>query len=421
MARSERSLRVKRRLQGVAFLAVVAALLGFTIAVYNHALPWQATDTLKLAADRIGNQLVVPADVKMNGVLVGRVSGVSSDGQHAMMTLQIDKKQRKSIPADVEARILPKTLFGEKFVDLVVPAGAAAPGGGGFQAIQPGATIPQDHSKTAIELQTVFNDLVPLLRTLKPAELSITLSNLADALRNRGEAIGHNLELVNTYFSRFNQDLPNFEHDISGLADMASTYADAAPDLLTMLRNFSVNARTFTAKQDVYAQFLAGSSDFATTAARVFGDNANRLIKLADVSAPVAQLYARYSIVLECLPNGLAIYDRTRLEQTFGQGPYLHITIAPVGDRGRYTIADRPRKSDLTSMVLPPNCFGLPYGNHDLHPIMARYPGQHPSDNYACGGYAGQQGPNCTVPQSSGSGPFPTGSAKKKQSGQSGA
>src|SRR3954467_1874507 len=114
MTRSERGLRVKRRLQGVGFLAVVAALLGFTVAIYNHALPWQSTHTLTLEADRIGNQLVVPADVKMNGLLVGRVSSVHSDGEHAVMTLQIDKHwiDEGQIPSDVRARILPKTLFG---------------------------------------------------------------------------------------------------------------------------------------------------------------------------------------------------------------------------------------------------------------------------------------------------------------------
>jgi virulence factor Mce-like protein len=414
MARSDRALRVKRRLQGVAFLAVVAALLGLTIAVYNKSLPWQSSAKVILNADRIGNQLVVPADVKLNGILVGRVSGVSVSGDHTRMTLQLDKSKLSEIPADVQARILPKTLFGEKFVELVRPAGTSPTV---QQHLKAGDVIQEDHSQTAIELQTVFSHLVPLLRTLKPAELSITLSNLASALRDRGEALGHNLELVNTYFSQFNKDMPNFQHDIGALADMASNYADAAPDLLAMLRNFSVNASTFTAKQDVYAQFLTGSQDFAETATRVFGNNADRLIKLADVSQPVADLYAKYSIVLECLPNGLAIYDRTRLEQAFGQGPYLHITLTPVGDRGAYGPNDKPKKSDITSMVLPPNCFGLPYGNHGLHPIMARYPGKNPSDNYACGGYAGQQGPNCAIPQSSGA--SPAGGARNKKKGTS--
>ena len=112
---------MKRRLQGVGFLAVVALLLGLTIAVYNKALPWQSTDEVILEADRAGNQLVVPADVKLDGVLVGRVAGVSTTGDTVRMRLQLDKSRIKQIPADVQARILPKTLFGEKFVDLVIP------------------------------------------------------------------------------------------------------------------------------------------------------------------------------------------------------------------------------------------------------------------------------------------------------------
>jgi virulence factor Mce-like protein len=383
MVRTDRGLRVKRRLQGVGFLVVVAALLGLTVAIYNKSLPWQSSDQVTLEADRIGNQLVVPADVKLDGVLVGRVSGVSTTGSIAKLNLQIAKDRIDEIPAGVVARILPKTLFGEKFVDLVIPPGTPSDG----PKLKAGDVIRQDRSSTAIELQTVFNHLVPLLRSLNPAQLSITLSNLATALRDRGDALGRNLTLVNDFFTRFNKDLPNFNHDISALADMASNYADATPDLLAMLRNFSVNAKTITEKQDVYAQFLAGSSDFASTAANVFGQNSDRLIQLANVSKPVLALYAKYSVVLECLPNGLSIYDRTRLEQAFGQGPYLHITLTPVGNRGAYKPSDRPRKSDITSLTLPPNCFGLPHGKHGLHPVYSRYPGDHPSDNYACAGY----------------------------------
>jgi len=125
------------------FLAVVAALLGLTIAVYNKALPWQSTDEVILEADRAGNQLVVPADVKLDGVLVGRVSGVSTDGDQVRMRLQLDKAQIDDIPDNVVARILPKTLFGEKFVELVIPGSPSA------QALQAGDVISQDRSETA--------------------------------------------------------------------------------------------------------------------------------------------------------------------------------------------------------------------------------------------------------------------------------
>lgn len=413
MVRTDRGLRVKRRLQGVAFLVVVAALLGFTVAIYNKALPWQSTDKVILEADRVGNQLVVPADVKLDGVLVGRVSGVSTSGSIARLTLQISKSRIDQIPANVVARILPKTLFGEKYVDLVIPPGTPATG----PHLKPGDVIQQDRSTTAIELQTVFNDLVPVLRALKPAQLSIALSNIASAVRTRGDALGHNLELIDQYFSQFNKDLPNFNHDISALANLASNYADATPDLLAMLRNFSVNAKTVTEKKDTYAQFLTGTSDFANTASHVFGQNSDRLIQLAQVSKPVLDLYSKFSVVLECLPNGLSIYDRTRLEQAFGQGPYLHITLTPVGDRGTYSAAERPKKSDLTSITLPPNCFGLPHGKQGLHPQYARYPGATPSDNYACAGYTAP--PTCPAAPPPGSAATNRKSSSKTKAGKS--
>ena len=100
---------------------------------------------------------------------------------------------------------------------------------------RPATSIQEDRSAVAVELQDVFIKLVPVLRAANPAALSVALSNTAQALQGRGEKLGQNFELINSYFSQLNQDLPNIQHDISGLADLASNYADAAPDLLGIL------------------------------------------------------------------------------------------------------------------------------------------------------------------------------------------
>lgn len=396
-------LRWRRRTQGVAFLLVVALLVALTVAVYNKALPWQSSDTVYLKASRIGNELIIPADVKYNGVLVGRVSAVDSNGQNATLTLQIAPTwiEHHQIPANVEARILPKTLFGDKFVQLVQPANPSP------QALQANSTIQEDHSKVALELQTVFNNLVPMLRALNPAQLSITLSNVADTLRGRGDELGNNFVLANDYFRRFNKDLPNLNHDISALATLAENYAQASPDLLGFLRNFSQTAQTFVDKQTSYATFLVNSQGLASEATKVFGQNADRIIELNRVSRPVTDLYARNSIVLECMANGLSLYDRFRLEGVFGTAsasnsprvqnpsppngiPGLHITLIPVGDRGAYT--SKPKRAEYTNLPVFHGyrglCRGLPYGNHPLQPHFDRvptYPGG-PSGNYAAGG-----------------------------------
>jgi phospholipid/cholesterol/gamma-HCH transport system substrate-binding protein len=363
----KRSLRVRRRLQGVAFLVVIVLLVGLTIAIYDKALPWQATDTVTLDASRIGDELSVPADVKLDGVLVGRVSSTHTTGTQTSLTLQITKGQLAHIPSNVVARILPKTLFGAKYVDLVTPTQPSA------SPLRPGAVIPQDNSHVAVELQSVFSKLVPVLKALNPAELSMTLSNVAMALQGRGNELGQNLVLIDQYLSVLNKDLPTITHDIGGLADLASNYADAEPDLLAVLRNFSVTARTFTVKQDAYAQFLLGTSGFATTATKILQDNGSNLVRLAQLSKPVLDTVSNYSIVLECLPNGLSIFDRTRLEQAFAGGE-LHINLIPVGDRGSYTAAEKPTSHEFADDRLPANCYGLPYGSHGLNPKESTYP-----------------------------------------------
>jgi phospholipid/cholesterol/gamma-HCH transport system substrate-binding protein len=355
-----------RRIQGLVFVLVIAMLLGFAVAVYAKKLPWQATDHVTLKAASIGNQLVVPADVKYNGVLVGRVSAVHSNGTSATLNLQIAKSQIGHIPANVVARILPATLFGEKYVDLVSPQQPVS------QHLANDQVIEQDESQTAVELQSVFESLIPVLRAANPAALSVALSNTASALRGRGSELGRSFVLVNRYFTALNQDLPNIKHDISGLADLTSNYADASPDLLNILRNFSVTASTLTEKQDTLAQFLAATAGFATTATRVVDDNGDAYIKLAHSSVGPLGLLSKYSIVLECLPKGLDVFNRTRLQHAF-QGGALHIALIPVNDRGIYTAADKPSMEEYEH-ALPPNCHGLPYGSHGLHPQNASYP-----------------------------------------------
>jgi virulence factor Mce-like protein len=372
--------RAYRRLQGVAFLGVIVLLLALTVVIYDKKLPWQGSDTVTLDASRIGNQLIIPADVKYEGVLVGRVSSVHSNGEDATLTLQLSKSLIHSIPGNVLARILPKTLFGEKYVDLIRPSSPVG-------ALQSGSTIQEDRSAVAVELQDVFSKLVPVLRAANPAALSVALSNTAEALAGRGETLGHSLTLIDSYFSQLNKDMPNIQHDISGLADLASNYADAAPDLLGILKHFSVTAKTFTEKADPYAQFLAGTTGFADTAADFFKKNGKGLKDLAKYSEGPLNVLSNYSIVLECLPNGLSIFDRERLEHAFGGGE-LHIDLIPVNSRGEYTQKDHPSLKEFTRAVLPANCYGLPYGNHALHPENSKYPFA-PGGNYSQGGYAG--------------------------------
>jgi phospholipid/cholesterol/gamma-HCH transport system substrate-binding protein len=345
-SRSGLGQKVVTRVYGVVFLVVLALLVGLTVAVYDKTFVHVVHVTLQ--TDRVGNQLAPPADVKLRGMIVGEVRSVSSDGHRATVRIALQPRTAGLIPANVSARLLPKTLFGEKFVDLVLPRHPAQ------RRLSEGDVIPQDRSTTAIELERVLDDLLPLLRTVQPAKLNATLGALATALEGRGERLGQNLELVDGYFSRLNPELPAIRADITGLADVSRIYADAAPDLVRMLRNFAVTTSTVQAKASAYAGFLAGTAGFATTTRELLEQNDDRIIQLAAVGRPTLELLARYAPEYPCLLQGLT-QSNDFIGRTFANGE-LHITLEVTQARKGYVPGEEPAWGESRG----PLCYGLP-------------------------------------------------------------
>ncbi|MGH8968832.1 MAG: MCE family protein [Actinomycetes bacterium] len=349
--------KVVLRTYGVVFLVVIALLVGLSVAVYNKTF----TDVVRvtLETNRVGNQLAPPADVKLRGMIVGEVRDVASDGDKATVDVALNPGTVGMIPENVTVRLLPKTLFGEKYVDLVIPADPSS------ERLSEGDVITQDRSSVAIELERVLDNLLPLLRTVQPGELNATLSAFATALEGRGDQIGENLELVDQYFTEINPKLDTIKTDITGMADVSQIYADAAPDLVDMLRNFSVGTQMVTEKAEVYAGFLAGTTGFANTTRELLAENETRIIQLNAVSRPTLELFARYSPQYPCLLRGLADANRTQRadgssERGWIGGAFanreLHITLEVVEEQEAYRPGEEPEFTENHG----PDCRGIP-------------------------------------------------------------
>ncbi len=89
---------VVQRLQGLVFLAVLAGLVGLSIASYSKAFSPSLDVTLR--ADRIGNQLTSGADVKARGVILGEVRSVEIVGDGTALQLRLDPAKAQLVPAD---------------------------------------------------------------------------------------------------------------------------------------------------------------------------------------------------------------------------------------------------------------------------------------------------------------------------------
>ncbi|TPQ19502.1 MCE family protein [Streptomyces sporangiiformans] len=340
-------MRVLRlRVYGLVFIAVLALLLSLAVAVYQQAFTPVVRVTLE--ADSLGNQLDPRADVKLRGLLVGEVRAVRADGEKATLDIALKPEQVGQIPSDVHARLLPKTLFGEKYVDLVAPRGSSA------RPIRAGDVITQDRTRVGMELQQLLNDLLPLLRTVQPGKLNATLSAFSTALEGRGDRIGDNLVRVEGYLRRLNPHMPSLREDIARFADVAEVYGDAAPDLMKILHNTVTTSRTLVDKRDRLAAALTATTGVAGTAEDFLDENGDRLITLGRVSRPTLDLFARYSPEYPCLLDGL-VRQEAASEEAF-RGGKMRITLEVVRQRSAYEPGEEPRYGERSG----PDCRGLP-------------------------------------------------------------
>src|SRR5688572_5474021 len=68
----------------------------------------------------VGQQLPIGGDVKVRGVLVGRIAGMElADDGTAVVELRLD--QDVELSRDSAAEIRSKTIFGQKWVELIPP------------------------------------------------------------------------------------------------------------------------------------------------------------------------------------------------------------------------------------------------------------------------------------------------------------
>jgi phospholipid/cholesterol/gamma-HCH transport system substrate-binding protein len=341
---------IRRRLLGLAFFAVIIALLGLAVGAYNKS--FTKVEMVTLEADHTGNQLSPGADVKIRGVIVGDVRKVRSSGDRAFVEMAIQPGQIGLIPRNVQARLLPKTLFGERYVALSPPARPDT------AHLRGGDTVHQDQSFQAIEVDRVLTDLMPVLQAVKPEKLNATLHALSTALQGRGDQLGSTLVTLNKYVDQLNPKLPTVIHDLQALSDASATINQAAPDIVAVLTNLQTTSKTVTEQQSVISALLRSTTELSNTAEPFLAANESRLIRLADTSRPTLGALAEYAPEYPCFFQGMAGLVG-RGERAFGGNqPGLRIKLTLAKDNGRYNRGEEPKNG----IDLGPRCYGLPNG-----------------------------------------------------------
>src|SRR5680860_251411 len=336
---------IEHRVFGVAFLVLLLFFVWLTYAIFSKKF----TDytEVDLLSSKTGLQLPSNADVKIRGVIVGAVRAREATPDGARLTLGIYPDQLETIPANVSARIIPKTLFGEKYVALQIPGDPVQ------NAIAAGDVIAQ--TDVAIEVERVLSDLYPLLRAVQPAEINYTLTAIATALEGRGEAIGNNLVVLNDYLERTNPQIPALVEDLRLLSEVSDDYRAVVPDLARFLRNSVTTGNTFVEKEQKIQALFVDTADFSDTTRDFLEANGENIIRLGELSVPQLNLFAKYAPEYPCLLKGQENWLPQADNNWRGHTLHINLEMLPSQPTG-YSTADSPRFGAKNG----PHCETLP-------------------------------------------------------------
>ncbi len=270
------------KLAGVVLsLLMIAAIVLVYFQFRGDFLP---REQLTMMSNRAGLSMDPGAKVTYNGVEIGRVASVDEvsvgDQPRAKITMDVDPKYIKLLPANVDAKINATTVFGNKYISFSSPKDPSE------QRIKSSDVIDATHVTT--EFNTLFETLTSVTEKVDPIKLNQTLTATAQALQGLGDRFGKSIIDGNEILGDLNPKMPQIRRDNQLLADLGETYANAAPDLFDGLENAVTTARTLNEQQGNIDQALMASIGFGNTGGEIFERGGPYLIRGAQDLIPTS-------------------------------------------------------------------------------------------------------------------------------------
>ncbi|WTL34241.1 MCE family protein [Nocardia sp. NBC_01503] len=308
-------------------LSIVAVVV---ICLISFAGGFQDTVKVNVSAPRSGLVLDTDAKVKIRGVEIGHVTGITDTADGANIELAIDPDKLKMVPANALVDIRSTTVFGAKYINFEEPQ---QPSG---DSLRPGSTV--HAGAVTVEFNTLFQHLNDVLDKVAPEKLNATLTALGTALQGRGDKLGQLLVNSDDVLKELNPSLPDLQRDMATSVGVTNLYADTAPDLLRTTGNVAVTGKSLVDEKGNFDAVLLNLMGLANTTGDVLGQNEQPLIDSLNLLRPTTDLLHEYRSALYCLVVGASDNLDVGNRIFGGDGPYvtLNASFMPGGTPYEY-------------------------------------------------------------------------------------
>lgn len=274
-----------------------------------------------------GQGLREGGDVKTRGVLIGRINLIERlDDGRCEVGLALFPEKATQVPRNVTAQIRAKTIFGEKWVELLYPDDPDD------EALAAGARI-QD-TIDPLEIETILNVALPILDAIDPEHLAGTLEALASGFVGHENAAIRGIHSGSEAVRVANENTALFKKGIDQLAESGEIFDEVDEDLLASLDRLDELNRFTSRNSSLIAANLEQAPALLRELSQLFETRFVDLVKIVDRGATVIGIVSARTSDLDRLLNELPKFNANWIGNLGHQCRYRMVPSEPGKSRG---------------------------------------------------------------------------------------
>lgn len=253
----------------VAFTTFCVVGLAFTAVNLGLQVPLPGQQPYIVKADfKSAEGLVQYADVDIAGIKVGNVVDQSQapDGG-TIVTMKLDKAYQ--LRSDVRAVVRPKSLLGEKYVELIRTPGSSAP------MLSSGFMLPQKQTGDAVSIDDVLNNMdAPTRQAMSTSlqQLGVALNNNAQNVNSSIDPIDQTVQNLQPLAQTGTRRQQQLDRILTDLNKIMQAFADENQQLGSIVDSGNNVMAAISARDQDLAGTLTQADTFFTDLDQIFGD-----------------------------------------------------------------------------------------------------------------------------------------------------
>jgi len=273
------------------FVGAVALTWFFLRGGFQGGLPVDAV----FSQPGVGQQLPINGDVKIRGVLVGVITDIDlNDSGEAVVTFNLDGDV--DVPADSTAEIRSKTVFGQKWVELIPPENPTT-----TETLAEAGMIPDERTVEPLELERALQLGHDLLSEVPLADLTEVFSTLADGFSGQEKDVRLAIDRGLVALRAVNSRSDEFDLSLRQLNEFSAWLDQNDETLLSFMSSLDAANRALVDASPEFVSNLQSVPTFFNDAAAFQESIESDLGQLVEDGATLAEILARRSDDLRLL------------------------------------------------------------------------------------------------------------------------